>query len=45
MADELHISTSTVNYHINNMLTKTGHKNLVSLAMEATGKGYINTRV
>ena len=45
MADILHISTSTVNYHINNMLTKTGHKNLVSLAIEATGKGYINTRV
>lgn len=45
MAAELGISTSTINFHINNMLIKTGHKNLMGLAMEAANKGYINTRV
>ena len=45
MAEALNITTSTINYHINNMLTKTGYKNLISLAMEATDKGYIKTGV
>ncbi len=45
MAEALNITTSTINYHINNMLTKTGYKNLMSLAMEATDKGYIKAGV
>ena len=45
MAEALHITTSTINYHINNMLTKTGYKNLMSLAMEATNKGYIKAGI
>jgi DNA-binding CsgD family transcriptional regulator len=45
MATALGISTSTINYHINNMLAKTGYKNLMSLALEATNKGYIKTSV
>lgn len=45
MAEALNITTSTINYHINNMLAKTGYKNLMSLAMEATDKGYIKTGV
>lgn len=45
IAEALFISTSTVNYHINNMLLKTGYKNLIGLALEAANKGYINTKV
>ena len=45
MAEALNITTSTINYHINNMLAKTGYKNLMSLAMEATDKGYIKAGV
>ncbi|MDO4178555.1 MAG: response regulator transcription factor [Phascolarctobacterium sp.] len=45
IADKLFVSTSTVNYHINNMLIKTGYKNLIGLALEAANKGYINTKV
>lgn len=41
MADALKVSTSTINFHINNMLVKTGYKKLRSLAMEAANKGYI----
>ena len=45
IADKLFISTSTVNYHISNMLLKTGYKNLMGLALEAANKGYINIKV
>ncbi len=45
MAEALSITTSTINYHINNMLTITGYRNLMSLAMEASDKGYIKTGV
>lgn len=41
MADALGVTTSTINFHINNMLVKTGYKKLMSLAMEAASKGYI----
>jgi len=41
IADTLRVSTSTINFHINNMLVKTGYKKLMSLAMEAANKGYI----
>lgn len=41
MAELLGVSTSTINFHINNMLVKTGYKKLMSLAMEAANKGYI----
>lgn len=41
MAELLDVSTSTINFHINNMLVKTGYKKLMSLAMEAANKGYI----
>lgn len=45
IADRLYISASTVNYHISNMLLKTGYKNLMGLALEAANKGYINTKI
>ena len=45
MASALGISVSTINFHINNMLVKTGYKNLMGLAMEAANKGYINTKI
>lgn len=44
MADALSISESTINFHVNNMLTKTGYKNLLKLALEAANKGYINSK-
>jgi DNA-binding NarL/FixJ family response regulator len=40
IAETLHISRSTVSFHVSNMLAKTGHKNLVGLAVEAAEKGY-----
>ena len=43
MAEAVHISESTINFHVNNMLTKTGYKNLLKLALEAVNKGYINS--
>ena len=43
MSESMHISESTINFHVNNMLTKTGYKNLLKLALEAANKGYINT--
>ena len=45
MADAMFISESTINFHVNNMLTKTGYKSLLKLALEAANKGYINTRI
>ena len=44
MADTLKISESTINFHVNNMLTKTGYKSLLKLALEAANKGYINSQ-
>ena len=43
IANALNISESTVNFHINNMLTKTGHKSIIGLAVEAANKGYVGT--
>lgn len=45
LAQALGIAGSTVNFHINNMLTKTGHKNIVGLAVEAANRGYIDPEV
>lgn len=45
MAKSICVSESTINFHVNNMLTKTGYKGLLKLALEAANKGYINTRI
>ena len=45
IADHLSISESTVNFHINNMLCKTGHKNIIGLAVEAANKGYVEPKM
>lgn len=39
IAETMHISINTVKYHIKNMLSKTGHKSIVGLAVEAANKG------
>ena len=44
IADALQISKRTVSFHISNMLSKTGHKRLIGLAVEATDKGYAPSR-
>lgn len=44
IADELQISKRTVSFHISNMLSKTGHKSLIGLAVEAADKGYAPSR-
>lgn len=44
IADELQISKRTVSFHISNMLSKTGHKSLIGLAVEAADKGYAPVR-
>ena len=44
IADELQISKRTVSFHISNMLSKTGHKRLIGLAVEAADKGYAPSR-
>ena len=40
IADRLHLTRRTVSFHISNMLSKTGHKSLMGLAVEAAEKGY-----
>ena len=40
IAEDLGIKKRTVSFHISNMLVKTGHKNVIGLAVEATDKGY-----
>ena len=40
IADRLQLTRRTVSFHISNMLSKTGHKSLVGLAVEAAEKGY-----
>jgi DNA-binding NarL/FixJ family response regulator len=45
IADQLSISESTVNFHINNMLCKTGHKSIIGLAVEAANKGYVEPKL
>lgn len=40
IAERLHLSRRTVSFHISNMLSKTGHKSIVGLAVEAAEKGY-----
>ena len=39
IADRLQLTRRTVSFHISNMLSKTGHKSLVGLAVEAAEKG------
>jgi len=45
IAAHLDISESTVNFHINNMLNKTGHKSIIGLAVEAANKGYVDPKI
>ena len=40
IAERLHLTRRTVSFHISNMLSKTGHKSIVGLAVEAAEKGY-----
>ena len=40
IADALGITKRTVNFHVGNMLAKTGYKSIVGLAIEATERGY-----
>lgn len=40
IAEELKVTKRTVSFHISNMLSKTGHKSIVGLAVEAANKGY-----
>ena len=40
IAAELCITKRTVNFHIGNMLAKTGYKNIIGLAVEAAERGY-----
>ncbi|MBR4341589.1 MAG: response regulator transcription factor [Lachnospiraceae bacterium] len=41
IADKLFISPTTVNFHINNLLLKTGYKNRVQLAVKARLEGLV----
>lgn len=43
IAEDLGITKRTVNFHIGNMLSKTGYKSIVGLAVEATDKGYTSS--
>ena len=43
IADALGITKRTVNFHVGNMLAKTGYKSVVGLAVEATEKGYTDS--
>ena len=43
IADALEITKRTVNFHVGNMLAKTGYKSVVGLAVEATEKGYTDS--
>ena len=45
IADALGITKRTVNFHISNMLAKTGYKSIVGLAVEATERGYAGSTV
>ena len=45
IADELGITKRTVHFHIGNMLSKTGYKTIVGLAVEATERGYMGGTV
>ena len=40
IADALGITKRTVHFHVSNMLSKTGYKTIVGLAVEATERGY-----
>lgn len=40
IAAELGITKRTVNFHVGNMLAKTGYKSIVGLAVEAAERGY-----
>ena len=41
IAEKLFISPTTVNFHINNLLLKTGYKNRVQLAVKARLEGLV----
>ena len=43
IAAALGITKRTVNFHVGNMLAKTGYKSIVGLAVEATEKGYTDS--
>ena len=43
IADDLGITKRTVNFHVGNMLAKTGYKSIIGLAVEATEKGYTDS--
>ena len=43
IAAALGITKRTVNFHVGNMLVKTGYKSIVGLAVEATEKGYTDS--
>lgn len=45
IAAELGITKRTVNFHIGNMLAKTGYKSIVGLAVEATERGYAGSAI
>ena len=43
IANALGITKRTVNFHVGNMLAKTGYKSVVGLAVESTEKGYTDS--
>lgn len=40
IATRLNVSKRTVSFHISNMLTKTGHRSIVGLAVDAVKNNY-----
>ena len=45
MAERLHISQRTIKYHMGNLLSKTGYRNKIQLAIAATQNSYIVPRL
>ena len=40
IAEKLQVSKRTVSFHVSNMLTKTGHRSIVGLAVDAVKNNY-----
>lgn len=40
IAEKLQVSKRTVSFHVSNMLAKTGHRNIVGLAVDAVKNNY-----
>lgn len=40
IAEKLGVSKRTVSFHVSNMLAKTGHRNIVGLAVDAVKNNY-----